>query len=167
MNICDKYEHDVNKIINGLYLGNNESSYDNKFLFEYKITHIIRVMKESIENNKNITYIHIPIEDEKICSIYNSDINGLLDFTSNLIHKLLLNKNNNILVHCKKGHHRSAVIVAAFLMKYLKMSLNDSIACINNMRICALTRDSCMVKGLKNYDLYLNKSKKYKLTKII
>lgn len=165
--ICELYESDVNEIIPSLYLGNNKASYDVDFLTKYKITHIIRVMKEFDYNNmyNTITYFHIPIEDNKICTVYKNNINNLLDFTSDTINKLLSNKNNNILVHCKKGHHRSAVVICAFLIKYLNVCLNNAVLYIHKLRLCALTRDSCMVKALLNYNDYLLNKKIYKLIK--
>ena len=67
-----------------------------------------------------------------------------------------LSKNKSVLVHCKRGHHRSASIIAAFLMKNIGVDYLSSMAYINNIRPCALRRNTCMVKGLFNYYLECN-----------
>ncbi|MDX1700289.1 MAG: dual specificity protein phosphatase, partial [Melioribacteraceae bacterium] len=64
--------------------------------------------------------------------------------------------NKNILVHCKKGHHRSAAVVGAFLIKHFNLDYKLVTQYINNIRPCALRKDKCMVKSLARYSYYLN-----------
>lgn len=157
-NKCLYKENDVDEIIPGLFLGNYKASYDYDFLSKHNIKYIIRVMSE-MDNDKiynGITYIHIPIKDNEICT---KNLNNLFGFASDFIlYALSKNKNNmnNILVHCKRGHHRSASVVAAFLIKYTNTDYISAIRYINNIRPYALSNDKCIMKALYKYYLSLN-----------
>lgn len=161
---CNYKENDIDEVIPGLYLGNNSSSYNTDYLSKYNIKYIIRIMPEFDYNRmyRGITYVHIPFKDNELCA---KDLNKLLNKTSDYIANILLqNQNvllptNNILVHCKRGHHRSAVVVAAFLMKYLKLDYDSTVKYINNLRPCAIRKDKCVVRALYKYNLLLSGNK--------
>jgi len=148
----ENIEKDVNEIFPGLFLGNEKSSYDNLFLDKYKIKHIIRIMPEfNFDNMKNhIHYLHIPLKDSEICE---ENLNKMFNFVGNYLASAI-KKNEPILVHCKRGHHRSASLIAAFMIKYLDVDFNTSLEYINKLRPCALRRDACIVQSLFSY--YLN-----------
>jgi hypothetical protein len=146
---CKLPQADVNEVIPRLFLGNQKSSYDEKFIRENHITHIFRVMPEFDYNKvfRTVTYIHIPIRDNATCL---QNLSNVYNWISDMIAGILLNgKNDGILIHCKRGHHRSAAVIAAFLIKYLKLDYSICSRYINSMRPCALRRDSCMVLALK------------------
>jgi protein-tyrosine phosphatase len=107
-------------------------------------------------NDKNryndVNYFVIPIKDESVCS---KDMTNVFDAATQFIYDSLKN-NENILVHCKRGHHRSGAIVAAYLVKYLKIKLSSSVLYINSLRPCALRRDTCMSRALFKYNLKVN-----------
>jgi protein tyrosine/serine phosphatase len=149
---CAIPEADVDELIPRLYLGNYKSSYDEPFLRKHNIKYIFRVMPE-FDNNKvynGINYIHIPIKDNEMCL---KNLDKLYDYTSDTIAKILLNQYNvGILVHCKRGHHRSAALIAAFFIKYLKINYNTAAKYISRPRPCALRRESCMVVALREYE---------------
>lgn len=155
---CKLPEADVDELIPRLYLGNYKSSQDGFFLKNNNIKYIICVMPKFDHDKlyKDITYIHIPIKDNETCL---KNLNKLYDYTSDTIAKILLQKKDDgILVHCKRGHHRSAAIIAAFFIKYLKLNYNTIVSYISCTRPCALRRDSCMVVALKEYEYMLNRS---------
>lgn len=62
-----------------------------------------------------------------------------------------LQENVGVLVHCRKGHHRSANIVLIFLMRYLKMGYIAGVIYINKIRPFALKRNTCINKWIINY----------------
>lgn len=155
---CKIPEEDVTEIIPNLWLGNEKSSYCDKFLNKYNIKHIICILPnketkhpcyvEGIHNN--ISYIRIPITDSNTC---NKDLNKLYDTVNQYI-LYALKKKEPILIHCKRGHHRSGCVVAAFLIKHIKLNFDEAIFYINSIRPCAMRRDTCMTRGLHIY--YLN-----------
>lgn len=153
----EKNEKDVNEIIPNLWLGNLKSAYDKQFLDNYKIKNILTVMDEFDNDYKynDITYLVIPIKDEDTCD---KNMINIFDVATLFIFNAL-KSNESILVHCKKGHHRSAAIVAAFLIKYLKIDYYSSLMYLNNLRPYALVRKTCMSDNLFKYYLHINNIK--------
>jgi len=154
---CDKSEYDVNEIIPNLWLGNVKSAYDQAFHSKYNIKYIISVFDEFDETkrNKNVNYILYPIKDSQLCEV---DLTHLFKSTGKIIQKAL-GENNGVLVHCKRGHHRSASVVVAFLIDHLKVDYKTAVKYINKLRPCALRRDSCIGKELYRYYLQINNQK--------
>lgn len=151
-------ENDVDEIIPGLFLGNQKSSYDKTFLKKYNIKYIIRIMPEFDFNKKDpdIMYYHIPIRDSKTCNNSHSvkvDYQQMFNQLTTLIDELLERHNGNILVHCKRGHHRSAAVVAAYLVKYKGFSYQEAINYIKKIRPYALHKTSCIMNELYKYCL--------------
>ena len=95
--------------------------------------------------------MNIPIRDKHMCG---QNMTEFFDTTSAFIYQAL-KKKEGILVHCKKGHHRSAAAVAAFLIKYYGLQYEVATKYINKLRPCALRRDKCISNGLFNYNLKL------------
>lgn len=152
-------EPDVTELMPNLFLGNVKIANDKEFISNKKIGTIIRVLENddgSREVNilskkiESIDYHIIPIKDVDACSI---DLNHILDSTSEII-KDSLKQDVPILVHCKRGHHRSAVIIGAFMIKHHSNDYITTVKYINNRRRCALRRDTCMVRALFKYYLY-------------
>ena len=150
---CEYPENNVDEIIPGLWLGDEISSYNETFLKQHNIKYIIRVLPETDQARKYdyVTYIHLPIKDESMCQ---KDLNNLFEKVNYLIKNIITNK-CKVLVHCKRGHHRSAAFVAAFLIRYLHLSFRQAVRHINKIRPCALRRDTCMTKALYNYYILL------------
>jgi len=151
-------ENDVDEIIPGLFLGNQKSSYDEEFLKNYDIKYVIRVMPEFDFSKKypNIIYYHIPIKDSKTCNNSESSRINYQQMFHNitiLINELLEKHNGNILIHCKRGHHRSSAIVAAYLVKYKGFSYQEAINYIKKIRPYALRKTSCVMNELYKYCL--------------
>lgn len=146
---CKIPENDVNEVIPNLWLGNWKSSYDRNFIMNYNIKHIIRIMpdhKPTFRYN-GVKYVHIPIRDDNTC--YN-DLTKMFETVGSYI-ATSLRRGEGVLVHCKRGHHRSAVVVCAFLIRYLGIDYVTACAYINSLRPCALRRDTCMVRALYRY----------------
>ena len=180
---CEYCEEDASEIIPKLWLGNYKSSVNKQFLKNNNIKYIIRIYEkfkfnpnDPIEIKKkniikmkhgyiytinNRKYYHFPIIDKKLCKrdkIKNIQLTNKILSIFNETNKILFNgyiKKYNMLVHCKMGHHRSATVVAAFLMKYLNMNYKDTVSYIHSIRRCALRRNTCMVRGLYNYSKQL------------
>ena len=157
MNKSPGSEYDATKICYNLWLGNMNVAYDDIFFNKYKVSHIIDVTPEKIDHYRNISCTKIPIYDRDAHKfekeIFNYMING-----AKIIHDKI-NNGQVVLVHCKRGHHRSASIVILYLMKYHQMSLLEAIKIIKQKRPTAIRRISCMVKLLIKYEI-TRKSKK-------
>lgn len=86
----------------------------------------------SAENNelppKEIeTYLWIPIVDGYSPSVKQLEMGTCLMDTA-------LSQGKRIFVHCRNGHSRSPTLVAAYLIKYQKMKVNEAIKLIKEKR---------------------------------
>jgi protein-tyrosine phosphatase len=146
---CKYKENDADEILPGLWLGNMYAAQNVNFLKQNNIKNIINVTKiiPNYFSNSNINYIRIPIRDIEIC---NKNLTKIFDISSKYIYTKLKN-NENILVHCKRGHQRSASIIAAFILKYCNTNLIDTLKFIKYKRKCAFYRKTCILKELVYY----------------
>jgi len=144
------YEHAVSEIIPGLWLGNVESAYDRGFLNYYNIKNILTVMDTFDYTKKydDICYMILPIKDKRLYENSTHMINTAIYFIDQCI-----KSNQRILVHCKRGHHRSAAIVAAYLIKYRNYAYLDTIKLIHTIRPYAMRRDTNMGRALFDWKL--------------
>lgn len=147
---CLEKEEPMDEIVQNLFLGDYESSTRRDLLDKHGIKHIVRVMPDpddAPQKFDHITYVQVPIKDNETCGI---NLNHIFDYTTDYIAQQLT-KGEPVLVHCKRGHHRSATIVAAYLLRYHKVDLESIVKRIKSFRPCALRRDVCMMDALKNY----------------
>lgn len=146
---CEFPEDNASEIIPNLWLGNYKSSCEKEFIVSKNIRHIIRVMPVLYNDTifPDVKYVNIPIVDKEMC---NKNLNELFDTLSDYIRDALIKK-KPVLIHCRRGHHRSATVLVAFFIKYLKLDYFEIILYINKKRPCALRRNTCMVNGLLDY----------------
>jgi len=144
---------DVTEILPRLWLGNKKSANDIRFLKKYNITNVLTVYEDedAIAKYSGIKYLVIPIRDHQTCNV---NFNSTYQLTGEFIKNAL--NDGSILVHCKKGHHRSAAVVAAYMIKHLKINPTDAILYINRRRPEALTKNKCMTSNLLPYYRFLN-----------
>jgi protein-tyrosine phosphatase len=149
-----KFEYDVNEVIPNLWLGNYKAACNKKFLIEYKIKNVVTIMDNFDKNCRydGITYLTIPIKDKHVCD---KNTNEMFDLVTLFIKKCL-DKNEPTLIHCARGHHRSAAVVVAYLIRYKNCDFVKCIEYINKLRPYALRRDTCMSKNLFKYYLRIN-----------
>jgi dual specificity phosphatase 12 len=144
-------ENDVDQIIPNLWLGNKKAALDKDFLQKNNIKYVINVTDGIHCPFKEMIYYHVPIKDKKMCdpqlkNVMHEYINMALQYINKG-----LTENVGVLVHCRKGHHRSANIVLIFLMQYLGMGYIPSMIIINNLRPYALRRNTCVNKWVMDY----------------
>lgn len=143
-------EKDVSEIIPGLWLGNITAAKNIDFLRNNNIKNIINITKNYPNYHQNeIDYLQFPYDDDDTMAL---DMNTIFNKSNEYIINTL-KSGKSILVHCKRGHHRSASLVAAFLIKYMGFSYCDSIKYINGIRKYALRRNAAIVHKL--YDFYI------------
>merc|ERR1719245_727927 len=106
----------MTKVQSNLYIGNEENSNDEDLLNSEGITHILSLIghQSSVEKVERKQY---PMNDKG-----RTDIKDVLDEVYDFMESGQ-KENNNLLVHCKLGQNRSAVVVIAFLMKKFKKTL--------------------------------------------
>lgn len=148
LNDNNYHEKSLNKICDGLWLGNHDCARNYNKITTKNIHCIINVTPNLPNYFDNIQYYNINIIDNDAC---NNQILHFLENGANIIHNALEN-NKNILVHCKRGHHRSASVVAFYLMKYKSKSLYDSIFHIKNCRRTAFSKFTCILNSLIDYE---------------
>lgn len=142
-------EKDATEILPNLWLGNHVAALSESFLNKFNIKHVINVTKD-VPNLWEVEYLHIPIEFDETCD---KNLNELYDTAASFIYKGL-KQGHGVLVHCMRGHHRSASIVCAFLIRFLHTDHIEGIKFIQSRRICTLVRKQCMVAKLKDYYIH-------------
>jgi protein-tyrosine phosphatase len=125
------------KVLNRLYLGNIDAARDIKFINDKNISAILNCSKaHDIPNHythKGIEYLRIPVDD----SLKERDfekMSNLLPLAVEYIHKHINVEKNNLLVHCWAGRQRSAICIAAYMVKYLDMTPKNAVVYIQDKR---------------------------------
>jgi len=114
--------HDYNKIVERIYIGNEDAAQDYDFFKKKKIKAVVNCSKD-IKNYfpKHAEYIRLPVNDHlkkidfKTMTMY---LPAIVEF---VFKNAVLDK-SNVLVHCAQGRIRSATVVVCFLMKYYNMN---------------------------------------------
>lgn len=142
----------VTEIIPGLWLGDEKSFNDKKFIERAGIRFIINCSKDLAENGFGIDNIRISVDDRpSISHMADNDImSGALDSTVEYIHKSLM-MGKSVLVHCKAGRQRSACIVAAYLMKYGEVDIDKAVYYVRTKRPIAFDPNVNFLPALKKY----------------
>lgn len=129
----------ADEIIPGLWLGNQASSSNIKFIEHNNITVIINASKH-IPNSfdgRGIQYYNINVNDPQTPYPKNDEdiriMKQKLPGISNII-DYHLKKGDNVLVHCHAGIQRSATIVAYYLIHHKKIDFNHSVGYVVKMR---------------------------------
>ena len=127
-----------------------EARQDEKFLRDNNIKVIFNITNKFFEKDEQIEYYQIPLSD----SDGPSSIKKFIKYINiiDVINEKL--KDHNILVHCEMGMQRSAAIVAAYLMKYRKMSIDDSITHITTRRPKAFKHRVTFLEALYKVSYY-------------
>jgi dual specificity MAP kinase phosphatase len=125
------------EIIPDLWIGDKNSIDDITFLSENKIKCIINCTKDLDFNHSysNAEHIKLNIDDQPNKHLFenNMEMYNKLEDVVKYIHRYL-NKNESILVYCCAGKQRSATIIAAYIIKYGKVSAKQAIQYIKSKR---------------------------------
>ena len=145
-------ENEMDKIVDGIWLGNYRSAYNKNELDNNNIKYIINISDKIECPFNDIKYLYIPIRDKYSChpkTSYYIVRNYLkaFEFINNA-----LDKKQNVLIHCVRGHSRSASIVLFYLIYKYKLSYVEALLYIKHIRPKALNRPLCMNKwGMRLY----------------
>lgn len=146
---------DINKILDFLYLG-DEDSTQLKYIKKYNIKTVISAAIEykinpnspiqSLKTYKDVEYYCIPIADEDSVSI---------EKYFHIFAKLIrdnIRHSKNTLVHCGKGQSRSPSIIIAYLIIYHYMTYEEAFNFVNKRRPGIRPNDGFILK-LKQLEL--------------
>jgi hypothetical protein len=166
-----------NKICDRLFLGSVESSTTFSFLEENNISVIVNFSKDlenkyqlnllkPIEdapkhiiewlysNSYCIKYYRVPIDDTQ----KDIEIDNFYNYIVKLVDKIIeeYDSGKTILFHCLAGNQRSAAGVVAFLMKYNKWNLDESIKYVLTQKpnVFFFGSNVNFIKALKRYELF-------------
>ena len=116
-----------------LYLGGAlESAYNNDFINNNKITHIINCAKElGIKYPVGVTAYRIDLEDDN-----RDGASALIEAGAILLKKWLEDPKAIILVHCFAGMSRSVSVVAAYLVINKNYTVKRAIEFLEKCRPC-------------------------------
>lgn len=140
-----KYNEDnATEIMTNLWLGNKIAAQDFNFITKYNIKFIINVTYEIFNKYDFVDYFNFPLENDLEHKKYFIKI---MEDCLNIINYSITN-NIPVLVHCKRGHHRSACVVAYFLINYMGWDINQSINFIKNLRPTTFRKNNPMFDSL-------------------
>ena len=142
-------EADANLIMNQIWLGNLNTAQDFNFVTSKQIKAIINATTDVPNKFDFIDYTNYYIKDEDACK---ENLMYVMECGANIINSSVIDQ-KPILVHCKRGHHRSASIIAFYLMKYHNMSLIYAIYLIKTARPTTFRRITCMLQELILYEI--------------
>ena len=137
------------KIIPGLFLGNINDANNIDFLKKNNIRAVVNISYEKLILYDGIDYYQFYVTDDDLCN-YESKIIGEITQVLNCIHEYL-SRGMNVLVHCKRGHHRSASIISLYLTKYCNFRLHDSVSYIKSIRPTSFRRFPCVMYNIIAY----------------
>ncbi|KAK3895325.1 hypothetical protein Pcinc_000954 [Petrolisthes cinctipes] len=135
----------VDKIEDGLYLGNYDAACDLKTLKELHISHILTVANRPLPTS--ITSLQgISTHFIKAFDLADSDLlshfQEALDFIEDGLRK------GKVLVHCHWGISRSATLVTAYVMKKYTLTLEEALARVKSKRHVAFPNSGFMAQLL-------------------
>ena len=140
---------EATEIIDGVYLGSLESSYDINTLKKKGITHIISVLAGYVPPfPDDFNYFVINTLDTE-----QSNLSDAFEDCGNFISDAI-STNGNVLVHCAYGRSRSATILASFLINSYGMDVDRILSLLKSKRDI-VEPNPHYVKQLKVY--YRNK----------
>ncbi len=115
----------MTEIIKNIHVGPISVVYNENELKKFDV--IVNCTKENYENKLNISqkYYKIPIDD----TARQENIDNFVVYSMEIIDDIIKDYDENkcILIHCSQGVQRSAAFAAYFLIKRFKITLDESV----------------------------------------
>lgn len=138
-------EFEANEILNGMYIGSLQSTYDLKSMNSLGITHIVVALP-----GYSPTFPHL--FDYLVIGALDSTYTNLSDsfnIASDFIQKAF-DCGGKVLIACMAGRSRSATIAAAYLIKTFGLNSSTAIDFVKKSR-CIIDLNSGFEKQLRSY----------------
>jgi atypical dual specificity phosphatase len=132
-------------VIDGVYIGSQDSAVNLPALNECKITHILNVAT-GIKNAFPEQYKYLSIE---LLDLPETNIREVFSRTNKFIQQAIAD-NGRVLVHCNAGISRSSSIVLAYLLAIHRMKYEDAYELLKRARSIIRPNEG-FVKQLKEY----------------
>lgn len=137
-------ENHMDHIMNQIYLGDQDSALNHDNLIQHNIKYVINCTPNIPCPFKDIKYYRIPIHDKSLCDVSVGQQMFEYIFNAFKVIDTALKCHCGVLVHCKKGHHRSANIILFYLVYKYNIGYINALILINNIRPKALVRNTCI-----------------------
>ena len=150
------YNSHPSEIFRWLYLGTFSNACDIIELRRMKINYILNCAFECNNKNlpKDIKELHLKVKD-----LENFELYDFFEQANEFINKCKL-EGGILLVHCKYGISRSASFVIAYLIKYMRYTVDDALKFVSEKR-SQIKPNKGFLLQLYNYEeYYLGKRKK-------
>lgn len=118
----------MNKVVDGLYLGNIRDSENRESLSQNGITHILSVYNNAKPVLEDMTYLCIHAADAS-----SQNLSQHFEECIRFIHECRLN-GGACLVHCLAGVSRSTTMVVAYLMTVTNYSWEECLSAVKAVR---------------------------------
>lgn len=140
------------EIIDRLYLADQKSIKNKELLQDYKIQAVLNCAKEiPCYFEEELEYFHIPVLDSDDME-ENNKFFKYLEYATQFI-KHYLDEDVNVVVHCKQAIQRSPAVIAAYLMKYFKLSMKEAMEFIKTKRPEAFFYQSNFETALTSWEM--------------
>lgn len=132
-----------------LYLGNIMSS-TRLTLNKLRIQVVVNATKDAPFESSMTKNYRVPVDDDLAMSSI-IDMVKYMNIMVPIIHSHLI-QGHNVLVHCRAGIQRSAAIIAAYLILYYNMSVNQAIEYVRKQRQIAFRPSANFLHSLELID---------------
>ena len=142
----------AHKITNNIWLGNANTANDPSFIKKHNISAVFNITDSQKTPNGVKSYVY-EVKD----NLKSNQITKLYTYFDDITKKIRnhVERNENIIVYCRAGAQRSASSVAAYLMRYNNMSMEESIEYIRRKRKIAFHFFPHFLISLKKYEMDL------------
>jgi len=146
----------ASEIIPRLYISDLYTAQDRPTLRRLGITHVVSVMRGSIELPEDLQLgtLQIPVEDRPFEEL----VEHLAGATGFIHHALASSPRTKILVHCGMGVSRSSSVVCAYMMAEYGLSVEDAMEHVRARRRVA-TPNFGFVTQLREYEAQIGRSR--------
>jgi len=143
-----------NKINDNLYIGDYLSALDTTFFKTNKINVVVNCSKNLKFTDLNVVKYRVFLNDD----MQYASVMFMVDYLKKLspILNEHLEKNDNILIHCRCGMQRSATIMAGLLMYRYRITKWQAIKIIKSHRFIAFIPAPNFNLSLDIYERFLN-----------